>query len=335
MKIIIYSIVFLIISSFAYAAEVNLPGIEDLEGVFFPPICSTAKFCGNYELECEAYGQANGGDGLCPEDYGDWSSCDQNNYGKYCTPCDPDCGDCGQRVSIQVPRYIKYPGQTVTINVNAYNYPTTNPYKNKFVLFNKTTSIGSADVTCNPDCIYNFNVEISGEACQDYLYKVALYKGNQSGYHYVDGSLTQSNGIISPYMEITNPNENDELQGTTEVTSNVEGENNGCEIIGVYYSLHSYDNDNNCNDNYCRLGIVRPEFGINNYPYNWNTATYVNGSYRLDAVVVGKKDNIVAWYDADPVDVILNNSRLEPELESTYQGSKILNIILARIKTWL
>src|SRR3989344_4204408 len=128
MKLPIYPIVFLIISSLAYSAGDNFLAAENLQDAFLqdafnPNRCSTAKFCGDFTINCEAYRR----DDICPENYGDWGSCDNNNYGKKCIPCDPDCGGCGQRIDIDVPN-VQYPGGYININVNAYDYSGSNRF---------------------------------------------------------------------------------------------------------------------------------------------------------------------------------------------------------------
>ena len=88
-KILIIPIIFLLILNISYSADDPDPIGEQ---------CSTAAFCdGGYELVC-----SRESDGLCPQAYGNWNSCDTNIYeGVKCFPCDPDCGAYGVCGSIE------------------------------------------------------------------------------------------------------------------------------------------------------------------------------------------------------------------------------------------
>ena len=49
-----------------------------------------------YDITCNAkVGSPLADDGFCPENYGDWASCNSNAYGGYCNPPDLDCPKSG------------------------------------------------------------------------------------------------------------------------------------------------------------------------------------------------------------------------------------------------
>ena len=84
--------------------------LKDQYGItdkFYDPIevimedeeCTGTKFCGINEKLCSSTP-----DGFCPEAYGDWSYCPLNEIGGECSPCDPDCGNCGSIRFVYFPR---------------------------------------------------------------------------------------------------------------------------------------------------------------------------------------------------------------------------------------
>src|SRR3989344_3984896 len=206
MKIFIYPIVLLLSLSIVFSAtggdqaftEIRNVGdlIEsgsaaiDLEGLVgggwvIDDSCSTAGFCGgDYEKSCSQLE-----DGVCPSDFGDWSLCDENNYGGLCTPCDPDCNtdgnpdtnDCGQRISLEVPN-IDYPaGGNIEIRASAYGYDGTGTFS---ILDGEGVTIAnSPGVVCSQNndyesCSHTFSVFIEdtfmegGGACDIYTFGV-------------------------------------------------------------------------------------------------------------------------------------------------------------------
>src|SRR3989344_7372747 len=81
------------------------------------PSCSAVSFCDDANLlVCSRVP-----DGICPQDYGDWSDCRANIYdGIKCFPCDPDCGTCGS-LDVQLIPELATPGSQVTVRTKVYN----------------------------------------------------------------------------------------------------------------------------------------------------------------------------------------------------------------------
>lgn len=349
MKIFIYPIVLLLSLSIVFSAtggdqaftEIRNVGdlIEsgsaaiDLEGLVgggwvIDDSCSTAGFCGgDYEKSCSQLE-----DGVCPSDFGDWSLCDENNYGGLCTPCDPDCdtdgnpdtNDCGQRISLEVPN-INYPaGGNIEIRASAYGYDGTGTFS---ILDGEGVTIAnSPGVVCSQNndyesCSHTFSVFIEdtfmegGGACDIYTFGVNF---NLNGVYV---SAVYDSGMISPNIVITSPENGAEVQGTTELSSTVEC--SGADSITVEHRFCEIE-DLNCINAYTSTGS-------GTHTSNFDTTEYLNGNYRFVAWAWGTKEGIVEEF-ADGIDVTINNT---PGTGSNYEGSRILNIILARIKTWL
>jgi hypothetical protein len=316
MKILIYIIIALTALSIVNGSGDDL--IADL-GVPYdlrPSSCSTSKLCENYQLVCNYVS-----DNICPEDYGDWSSCAVNNYGDHCDICDPDCSNCGQDLSISFPRNILYPGGQITIETKAYGYPNGH-----FALYNYEGNVrhvidNSANVECqNSICTHNFIVNVQGEPCSLYKYGFYFWVGND----YIES--IEDAGMISPYLTIDSPEENSVLNGNNEIDTTIECD--GGEIEAVVYYL--YDGEI---EDMLKL-IHRPEgfYDYSYFDYDWDTTETANGDYRLDALVLARRAGIPLSYYVDSIDLSVEN---EAGIGGTYQGSKVLNIILARIKTWL
>ena len=72
-------IILVFLFSLIYAGNLKVEGA----------ICVGSEICSNYNVNCNSVS-----DDFCPENYGNWGACEWQTYGK-CTPCDPDCGICG------------------------------------------------------------------------------------------------------------------------------------------------------------------------------------------------------------------------------------------------
>lgn len=321
MRIIIYGLMIAIISLSVYGAggEVSLTDLSNYGRADIRNECSTAKFCGNYELTCSPYS-----DGRCPEDFGDWGACDSNNYGSKCAPCDPDCGDCGNGLEIKVPN-VQYPGGSITIEVKAYGEYTDN---HRFELSKETAEdqyepVSNVIVDCqNNVCSRNFNVNINNaEPCRIYNFRV-VFKRN-------DGTFISSafdKGMVSPYIDITNPGDNDILNGNVQITSNVGNciITPGSDLLRGLYNI--------CQGENCERLTTSDLNPNGQFNYMWDTNRNLNGNYGLNAIIVARKEGIFSGYTDTVSSITLIN---ELGISENYQGSKILNIILARIKTWI
>tara|TARA_Y100000034_G_scaffold88501_1_gene106244 strand:- start:4231 stop:5322 length:1092 start_codon:yes stop_codon:yes gene_type:complete len=363
MKSIIYPIVFLLISLIAFAADDNgdddnevednlvfigYENVEDFAGLvvgdglgeinanlgafvvgggggrIIDNSCSTAGFCGgSYEIECSAFS-----DDVCPEDFGNWGSCGENNHGGSCTPCDPDCGDCGQGISLDVPNLV-YPGQdTVNIGVNAFGYTG----RNQFVLHKQRMEdfydhVNDVYVDCYqnqgdyicPGAINNVYVD-ADVACETYTFRLRFYHQDEMI------STVFNSGMVSPNVEITSHESEEVINGTVELTSDTTCF--GGSISMIIYALCP-EEEETCYGIGGFGGFYRQ--GEEPYSLEFDTTDYLNGNYTLAAWVIGEKQGMQAEY-INGVEITINN---EPGVGQSYEGSRVLNIVLARIKTWL
>ena len=345
MKLFVYLIClmfFFAILPLVYALDLNL-----ME-------CNGARFCGDEDLVCNYIS-----DGKCPENYGDWSGCRTNNYGKNCWECDPDCGDgdspCGQNVGIYVPNSIK--NTNTPIEVWARGYENNIDYQFKLYTYipndNQNRYNRDIIVRCqNNVCRHTFRQDIAGEdilspnyACKTYRYG-ARFKERNGG----EIDRVYDNGYTAPDISINNLDENSNFM----VSASCNGDND-VDVRAVYFYMEKFVGDSyvkvdgngeECIADDCNL--LYRSTGRNNgyFVYNFNNAPFNNGDYKITAVAIAGE--IQGDYEEDEVPIIIGgyppgvasveftiDKGLAGYVGSNYQGSNILNIILARIKTWI
>jgi len=335
MKIIVYSIMFLISLSITFAAgggnQIDFGGYNIINPDYS---CSNVRFCGDEEndLGCNAFR-----DEICPEDFGDWSLCSENNYGGNCSPCDPDCDvDCGQNLEISYssandPRYLDVP---VTVSVLLNDQPEQNA---GFLLFVDNGSDGWNFVDfANADCQeqgggYFCSHTFTGlgelldfmEPCQPFKFMVDFQNPNLDA---VEGPLR----VMPPDIYFEEPQNNNELQGTVNVRTITEcSYDQDSAVAAVLYNL--------CKNGVCnRMAVIHnPNYDDGEYNYQFDTLRYSNDIYTLRADVVGGingANRVWKNYSTIVEPIALNNGI---GVGNNYQGSQVLNIVLARIKTWL
>jgi len=327
MKLIVYLIVLVMFLPSIYSEDMCL--VDSLEYLLYENCdvfeivneCHGASFCGNedYNVECN-YDP----DGICPSNYGDWDDCWENNYGSYCSPCDPDCDiDCGQSVSINV-QNIKYPGESnIDIEVNALGREGAYIYNLTEVDDEGAPSediVGTIDINCQLDnCSHSFGIDpgalefLEGDACEEYTFQVDFCSGNCD----IPIITVQDTGIISPYINITYPNPDDILEGDVIIQAYTECVGGTIDWIDYYL----------CDEGGCNL-ITTLDGGDSSY--NWNTLNHLNGAYTLYGMIIGGKGGNFDWYATDPITITLDNPP-----GSNYKGSTLLNLLLVKVKTWL
>lgn len=289
--------------------------------------CSTSSFCGgSYDISCNSIS-----DGKCPSHYGDWSDCTGDNYGTYCRPCDPDCRLCeNQEISLFVPN-VKYVSGINYVNIIADAFGYTGEYRYRLVNVNENgEDIGNpynVNVNCGEDCPHTYeDVSISGEQdgpCDEYIYQLKFYYPNGS---LVGNSVVLDDGMVSPFIGITSPNENAEVQGSVNIQSNAvcnggtielvayhlcDGEGENCETIAYFYDDQE------------------------SYSYILDTTQEYNGDYIIYADIIGSIEGRynAEYYSTEPIPFTINNP--PGSGISGFKGSRVLNILLARIKTWI
>lgn len=297
--------------------------------------CSGARFCGIDDLACKPYVS----DGVCPENYGDWDSCFSNNWEKKCTPCDPDCGDCGNNVELTYDN-IAYPGGALSISAKAYGYP-----RGKFILY-RINDMGELVLidrqrniaSCPQEggvstCSFNSRYLIRDVVgCQQYQFAALFFvdiDGEEEALDLVLGDIK----MIGPGVTIVDPQENSEINENYNVISNVEC-TSGDVLRVLFYACENNDlNLENCE----RFSdVVHNDYEDGDFSSNLNTLQYPNGEYAMRTVAIARTfDDNNAPINSEGVGssegITINNEGIG----GNYQGSKLLNIILARIKTWL
>ncbi len=321
----------------------DLPGFDD------PIPCGGARLCG-YEVGCKVVS-----DGICPEHYGDWEEkgCNENNYGSRCFPCDPDCDDtdCGQMISVIAPN-IKYDDISLVVKGTAIGYQEYG----KFFLHSLRILDGridanpldiSGDIECDlidEDeegneveeyyiCSHNFDTEVQGdvEPTDSYWFGVG-YMSSQNGEDWEVINFVSDCGIISPSVEIDN--HEGVLEGDIVSTATILGGGGLEGYIGevVFFIFKEIENEEGGEAEYVRVdtlcGFNRQEG--EEYTCSWDTSHYENGDYKLDVMAVGHNINCFNENSpyVDSIDITIENEPIPIPF-------KILNIILAKIKTWL
>ncbi len=342
MKIFIYLLMFIAVIPF-----ISAPGEFDAYQANFNQDCEGARFCGTEELACSYIT-----DGICPEDFGDWESCTTNNYGKKCGICDPDCGNCGQRIALDVPD--SNSNSQITINVNAYGYPIEEPidyYRFRFYLvrngYSYYLTLRNVNSCPNGICSASMVTTSSQQNCKTYTYKTTFYsiESEEGISRSTNISTVFDSGKTTPFVNISQD----------ENTFNVEATCNGDERVdverveiylekrrddGTYAKINPQGQE--CNTENCnRLSTINQRQG-NYFVFNLNDNAFENGEYRLIANAISERSveelGFEEFYyfseNQDDYEFTIDNG-LEGATGGTYQGSKVLNIVLAKIKTWI
>jgi len=180
------------------------------------PICHSAEFAekgteDNKILSCSLVS-----DGLCPEDYGDWSSCEINqNTGGNCDIPDIDC-----RQAIPEVMFVDFPGSAVpgedlTIKVQG----NKGVFPNHIVLVRDYGGgvwriVGNRE--CNAaGCVVSFNdpsnAELKAPATGGVKYEFMTFYSYQPSY------VIRSVGFTTPVVNIINPADGCEIKDTQNI----------------------------------------------------------------------------------------------------------------------
>lgn len=323
MKLIVYLIMLTVIIPFVYSG----PGGGG-EQAFNP--CDTASFCGeSYDVVCD-----DGADGKCPSNYGDWSDCTGNNYGDYCRPCDPDCrenGQCGeQEIFLMVPN-IRYSTNDISLYANVYGYNGNNAYGIERVINGEPEgNFASENVDCDAlgeGCAHTFDAFLLGDqddACDEYIYQLNFYDSNNQ---FISSVLDE--GMVSPFIEITNPSVDDVVQGSVNIQTSAVCNGGTIEIV-TYYLCDEVEE--NCD------AIAYFYDDQQSYSYSLDTTHEYNGNYTIYAEIIGSLSDgngfyNIESYSTDTIAFSINNP--PGSGISGRKGSKVLNLLLARLKVYL
>ena len=327
MKILLYLVFFIAAINLAYAPNYI---IEERS-------CSGAIFCGEEELACNYVN-----DNACTESYGDWSGCRANNYNTKCSECDPDCGNCGQNVSIYVPNSIR--NSLINIDAWVYGYPTIGDERNEFKLFNpQGAEVSDVDVQC-PDgrCTYTFiDIRTPDSSCKDYEYMVRFkFRGDNNALYW-----TRDTGYTAPDASIEGPDESNNFR----VAAGCQGGDQDAYVGIVYFLIEKLeegayvkiDSDGEeCIADSCNIIGESTQRDNGYFTYNFNEDNFRNGNYKMTGVAVAGFEEFGFFepgeypWNSDSVEFTVDRG-LAGDVGGAYQGSKILNIVLAKIKTWL
>ena len=346
MKIFVYLILFIALLPVVYApfeaayANLNAGG------------CSGARFCGVEELECDY----TGSDDICPQDYGNWDSCRYNNYGKKCWPCDPNCGSCGQGVSIYAPNSIR--DTPIDIELSAYNGNNYQVSQEGFVetyYSFKVYENGNNYLVNDDQCINNRCSGVSRLNSPDISCKTTRYgaeilrvihdsETGSTSYTLIDNSYVFMDAKTAPDISINELDENNDFR----VAAACNGDQ-GADVRMVQFLIEKRIGENyqkvnpqgqECNTENCNRLAIRNQRQGNYFTFNFNDANFNNGEYRITAKayswILDFEGDIEQTYpeNQDSEEFIIDKG-LAGETGGAYQGSKVLNIILARIKTWI
>ncbi len=295
--------------------------------------CTGAALCSaSYNLDCKSVA-----DGFCPEIYGDWSGCVNNNYGGKCRPCDPDCGVCDIVTSLSIEcSPVTDPGGQVTVIASAQTtagdelriykgtLPTGTPWKTKFCTTNRCE-------TTEKDTAPN-----QGGA--------TFYYTTTTRNLLAQGRYTTSNSCSTrPLCDVNIPG--NEINGQVDVQINVQSEK-GVKQAELYFykwntDLNEFSKmtppDQGCSIRACtsqdcnKLTIAGNQQTELKYTYTWDTTKCENERHRI--TLTGTNGNINTCTDTDEA-TVANLISASPERAGIFT-SEILNTIIVKIRSWL
>ena len=338
MKLLLYFVFFIAVITIVYA-----PNYYEGNEIH----CSVARFCDSENLECSYIT-----DNICPESYGDWQSCTMNNYNKACTPCDPDCGDCGLNVALNVPNSNANSQFLVVTNSSGYmvsgdvrSYSFSLYFVNLRGGLSSVGYSGSIYSCPNEVCGYQISRPSPNAYCSTYNYATKFNVIWTNGSMNIISTVFDS-GKTTPSVSITGP---DESNNFNVVAGCLRGDRD-VDVRDVYFLIEKLQGESyikvNSNGDECSApstcNIIGQSTQRNEgyFTYDFNDDGFRNGDYRMTAVAIaGALDEGEVVYGIYPpnsgsVDFVIDKG-LMGETGGTYQGSKVLNIILARIKTWI
>ena len=303
--------------------------------------CTTATFCPSSpgdtsSVVCGVF------DGICPEDYGDWSpdatGCDVNAYGGYCTPCDIDCEYCG----LLDMEYIQTPqcGEDLVLTAKLYAQST-----NGYVFLEKD----GAFVAGSPQC--------TGDVCSEIIFThdpddVALKAPPTGGTDFeyklyftdltLESARTSFTGKTTPCITVQSPVEGvtDPTKVLGKVTVNYQATSeDGITAVKLYIlkdvssggapdyrKFKPMKCDEECLEDGCNL-VDTDTSG--NQILTWDTTVCDNKNFILTVIAEDSRGS--AAQGILTREVIVNN----PGAPVFDEPSRILKLVVAKIKTWL
>ena len=317
-------------------------------------ICNAAEFGetgsqDNFILNCSTTS-----DGLCPEDYGDWSFCLINqNTAKACSTPDPDCGIVPQVYFVNFPA-VSNSGDKLKLIVHA----TVDRKDDKIVLLRNINPGGVPNYqvvgnqncnVINPNDAANWYCEITfdgGVAGASPLLITPSTGGSYYDYKaYLLRDATKSVeaiGITTPIVKIKNPADGSQITGM----QNIEVEaSSGVGITQIDYyaeqetgagSYTKVNVENNagdclaCTTDTCNkfASSTKSSLQTANDVQVFDTTKCGNENFRIIAVAKDIKNSGSA-------SVTATISNAVPGCPGCSFASKILNLAVARIRVWV
>ncbi len=312
--------------------------------------CTGAQFCGNTVKQCSSTP-----DGFCPQNYGDWSTCKPNELGGGCSICDPDCGTCG---SVRFSQFKDPASQNEQLTIKV-EYSA--PIQQSITLWRVNPSATS---TSSDSYVNTVNCIVQGSACAatfspNPINVQYLTTPSRAGAPYTFKSylavnpdiIIQKTGHTVPNVEILNPSNNARLQGITSIQAKAQSDSN---INNIKWYIEKRDNPgtpvtfspvnvrNNqgactfCNANDCNL------LGSTAYPLSQDNRNVVaakdfdtlrcdNNDFKIKVVAEDQGGNKAE----KSILVSTVNSNAPCTDNCPVFDSRVLKIILAKVKTWV
>lgn len=309
-----------------------------------------------YDITCNAkVGSPPTNDGFCPENYGDWTSCDYNTYGGYCNPPDLDCPKSGY------------------LNINVYDVKPNTNYIIKTTVTGTSSGILSNGVLklldSNNAILDTSTCPVSPSLTCDHTFTLISKAPSTGGtvyptppapfqFQFVNNNapsdIVSGNGRTLPYVKINQLKKFGQGQDLISNYQDVKQKINipvtassGLGITKIYALLErknaqgAYELANptsinclpcavsNCN----LIGTIYITPSANSPPeklFPWDTTICDNTEYRIIAKAEDSRTPIMPGDDY--IDIKLNNPQPPPPEQ---EPSILLNLVSVKIKTWL
>ncbi|MEK6907425.1 MAG: hypothetical protein AABW45_02760 [Nanoarchaeota archaeon] len=315
-------------------------------------ICTGAQVCSNYNIDCKIVP-----DGFCPEKYGDWGTCDQQTYGK-CTPCDIDCGTCGQ---IEIIAQEKA-NPASKINFIVIARPSITPDTIRIL---KGIDLSGAQTNFNSQCSVGENLcsrefidyQVSSVGGDDEFITATTDNFKLQGIKAIKQIEINPEVVLSvlnvPDANLLNPGVSNNIQLNVNVKS----------LQGVVRTkIYAYKKDPKTNEfrpvkvngvvdddpRYCSFQCdpslpTQKDCNLlktvevstlpqdQNFVIDWGTQHCDNREFRLDAVGYDGRDN----FNDDTLTFAVNNANPRCVDECILFNSRLLNTVYFKVKSWI
>ena len=310
--------------------------------------CTGAKFCSTVTKLCSSTP-----DGFCPQNYGDWSTCPLNEIGGGCNVCDPDCGTCGSV------RFLDFPvnssqNRDLTIKVE-YTSPVSQPITLWRVNSGSDSYINTQRCTVQGStCVAIFSPSTTNPALRNLLTSPSTPGASYTFKTHLSVNpdiVVQKTGYTTPRVEILTPTTKSNLRSSVSVQARAQSDSS---ISSISWYITKRDNPG-----------TPATFSPVNVRYNQGACTFCNAQ---DCNLLGRVTypssttnlNVLVAKDFDTLRCD-NNDFIITVIAEDFQGnraqdsvsintlnpnapctdncpvfdSRVLKIIIARVKTWV